>query len=98
MDTLATLLNKSLENINKLNDEMNKLKASHIALMNKYNTSCQTISILEKKINTIENRIDPSIAIDKVELENVMIKLCRENPNNLGPKGPIGDKGPMGDT
>ena len=47
---------------------------------------------------TIENRIDPSIAIDKIELENVMIKLCRENPNNLGPKGPIGDKGPMGDT
>ena len=30
---------------------MNKLKASHIALMNKYNASCQTISTLEKKIN-----------------------------------------------
>ena len=40
MDTLATLLNKALENINNLNDEMSQLKASHITLINKYKASC----------------------------------------------------------
>jgi hypothetical protein len=36
MDTLANLLNKALENINNLNEELSKLKSSHINLANKY--------------------------------------------------------------
>ena len=57
MDTIATLLNKALENINKLNDDMSKLKTSHIGLLNKYASSCTTISNLENKVTELENRI-----------------------------------------
>ena len=98
MDTLANLLNKALENINKLNDELYKLKSSHINLSNKYIESCKTIVSLETRISNIEKCINPEIALDQSKLESLIIKICQENPMNLGPKGPVGDKGEKGDT
>ena len=68
MDTLATLLNKALENINNLNDELNKLKSSHINLATKYIESCKTITNLEQRLSSVEKCINPEIAIDQVKL------------------------------
>ena len=51
MDTLASLLNKSIENITILNNELNKLKSSHNLLTNKYLESCNTIKNLQNKKN-----------------------------------------------
>ena len=101
METIATLLNKSIENISRLNDEIIKLRASHIELSKNYHKSCQIINDLESRITIFEHCINPEIAIDTIKLEELMIKICRENPNNLGPKGPHGDTGctgPRGDT
>mgnify|MGYP000533443269 CR=1 FL=1 len=77
MDTLATLLNKALENINNLNDEMSQLKASHITLINKYKASCNTITCLEKKVSVLQDAINPDLAIDKVKLENLLQQSVR---------------------
>jgi hypothetical protein len=96
MDTLATLLNKSIENITALNAELNKLKASHQLLTSKYLESCTIIKDLQSRITSLETRVNPDVAIDYIRLEELMIKICRENPNNLGPKGPPGDIGPTG--
>ena len=98
MDTIATLLNKTIENITNLNSELNKLKSSHNILTNKYLDSCNTITYLQNKITTLEKYVNPNISIDFIQLEELMIKICQENPNNLGPKGPIGDTGYQGDT
>ena len=75
MDTLAILLNKALENINNINDDMSQLKLSHITLINKYKASCQTIIYLEHKVKELQDAINPEVAIDINKLENLIYIL-----------------------
>ena len=98
MDKLALVLNKAIENIAVLSADVSKLKSANTQLVSRCAVADAKINELEGRIAMMESNVNPDVFLDVIKLEELMIKICRENPNNLGPKGPAGDTGPMGRT